>query len=245
VISEDNLIELNENLIRSHCVGTGNPISAARTRSLMAVRLNYFAGGYSGVSRKTVEALLGALNKNCIPVVPERGSVGAHDLAQLSHMTLGLLGEGQMWTGADLTDKCDAEKVLNERKQEKLKMQPKDAISLISGNAFAAALGAEAAHKANMIVNVADVGKSLIFGERRTWIYDGYITRFLLVAAMTIEGLVGTTDAFDPDIHNARPHKGQIKVARKIRSLLNNRHQKSAIGQSWAVTRVQVIFIYS
>lgn len=216
VISEDNLIELNENLIRSHCVGTGNPISAARTRSLMAVRLNYFADGYSGVSRKTVESLLGALNKNCLPVVPERGSVGAHDLAQLSHMTLGLLGEGQMWTGDNFSDKCDARKVLDENQQEKLKLQPKDAISMISGNAFAAALGAEAAHKANMIVNVADI-----------------------VAAMTIEGLVGTTDAFDPDIHNARPHKGQIIVARKIRSLLNNRHQKSAIGQSWAVTRVQ------
>ena len=128
----------------------------------MAVRLNYFAGGYSGVSRKTVEALLGALNNNCLPVIPERGSVGAHDLAQLSHMTLGLLGEGRMWTGYDFSDKCDAEKVLEENKQEKLKLQPKDAISMISGNAFAAALGAEAAHKANMIVNVADVGKSLI-----------------------------------------------------------------------------------
>ena len=67
----------------------------------------------------------------------------------------------------------------------------------------------------------------------------------LLVAAMTIEGLVGTTDAFDPDIHNARPHKGQIKVARKIRSLLNNQHQKSEIGQSWAVTRVQVPDFFS
>ena len=159
VISEDNLIELNENLIRSHCVGTGNPISAARTRALMAVRLNYFAGGYSGVSRSTVESLLTALNKNCLPIIPERGSVGAHDLAQLSHMTLGLLGEGKMWSGKNFSEEADANEVLGRNELENLQLKPKDSISMISGNAFAAALGAEAAHRANMIVNVADVGK--------------------------------------------------------------------------------------
>jgi histidine ammonia-lyase len=60
-----------------------------------------------------------------------------------------------------------------------------------------------------------------------------------VVAAMSVEGLVATNEAFDQDIHKARPHKGQIKVARKIRALISNSYQKSELGESWSVSRVQ------
>ena len=98
VISRDKLSELNINLIRSHAVGVGAPLSPEKTRMLLAVRVNSLVNGYAGVSRDTLEKCLAALNANCLPVVPERGTVGAHDLAQLAHMTLGLMGEGEMWT---------------------------------------------------------------------------------------------------------------------------------------------------
>lgn len=97
-----------------------------------------------------------------------------------------------------------------------MQLQPKDGISMINGSHFIMSLGAEAAARAKMVVDMADV-----------------------IAATSVEGLVGTIDAFDPDIHNARPHKGQIAVARTIRSLLNNQYQKSEICESWAVSRVQ------
>ena len=87
---------------------------------------------------------------------------------------------------------------------------------MINGTQFTISLGAEAASRARMVVQMADV-----------------------VAALSVEGLVGTVDAFDPDVHKARPHKGQMRVARTIRALLNNKYQKSQICESWQVSRVQ------
>lgn len=98
VISQDQLEELNVNLIRSHAAGVGSALSPERTRVLLAVRINSLANGYAGISRVNLEKCIAALNANCLPIVPERGTVGAHDLAQLSHLTLGLMGEGDMWS---------------------------------------------------------------------------------------------------------------------------------------------------
>ena len=144
------------------------------------------------------------MNANCLPVVPIKGTVGCHDLAQLAHLALGLIGEGQMWsprTGLAPADQVLAENGL-EKVPEKIEHSTKlfkvilkhgEAIGMINGTNYSATLAAEAIVLAKRVVETAD-----------------------LVAAMTIEGLVGTPAAFDADIHKARPHKGQIKVARKV-----------------------------
>ena len=92
------MAELNVNMIRSHAVGVGPNLTPARTRALLAVRINSLAKGYAGISRVNLQKCIDALNANCLPAVPVRGTVGAHDLAQLSHLTLGLMGEGNMWS---------------------------------------------------------------------------------------------------------------------------------------------------
>ena len=214
VIPDDKIDELNINTIRSHAIGVGEPLSHELTRCLMAFQINGFGLGYKAVSRDTVTKTLAALNANCLPVIPTQGTVGCHDLAQLAHLALGLIGEGQMWSPR--TGLGPADQVLAENGLEKIILKHGEAIGMINGTNFSAVLAAEALNTASRVVETADV-----------------------IAAMTIEGLVGTPAAFDADIHQARPHAGQIKVARKVRSLLGNRHQKSEITDSWPVSRVQ------
>lgn len=99
VISADKLEELQENLIRSHSAGVGQPLSLERVRMLMALRINTLAKGYSGVSLKTLNQVINAFNRSCLPWVPEQGTVGASgDLAPLSHLALGMIGEGKVLT---------------------------------------------------------------------------------------------------------------------------------------------------
>lgn len=97
VISPDKLEELQENLIRSHSAGVGQPLSLERVRMLMALRINTLAKGYSGISIKTLNQVINAFNRSCLPWVPEQGTVGASgDLAPLSHLALGMIGEGKV-----------------------------------------------------------------------------------------------------------------------------------------------------
>lgn len=99
LISGENLIDLQYNLIRSHSAGVGNPLSPKRTRMLLALRINVLAKGYSGISLETLQQLIDAFNASCLSWVPEKGTVGASgDLAPLSHLALGLIGEGKMWS---------------------------------------------------------------------------------------------------------------------------------------------------
>ena len=97
VVENKYLTKLQTNLIRSHCAGVGRPISRDQTRRLLALRTNVLAKGYSGVRPETLQQMVDAFNADCMPVVPSQGTVGASgDLAPLSHLALGLMGEGQM-----------------------------------------------------------------------------------------------------------------------------------------------------
>ena len=119
VIPDHKIDELNLNTIRSHACGVGEPLSHEMTRCLMAFQLNGFAMGYKAVSRGTVVKQLAALNANCLPVIPMKGTVGCHDLAQLAHLALGLIGEGQMWSPR--TGLASANQVLAENGLEKVR----------------------------------------------------------------------------------------------------------------------------
>ncbi|XP_031722025.1 histidine ammonia-lyase [Anarrhichthys ocellatus] len=208
VIPVSKLKELQENLVRSHSAGVGNPLSPERTRMLLALRINVLAKGYSGISLETLHAMIQAFNASCLSYVPEKGSVGASgDLAPLSHLALGLMGEGKMWSPK--SGWADAKYVLEAHGLKPISLRPKEGLALINGTQMITSLGAEAVERAQAIARQADI-----------------------IAALTLEVLKGTTKAFDSDIHRLRPHPGQIEVAQRFRSLLDSDHHPSELAES-------------
>uniref|UniRef100_H3DF09 Histidine ammonia-lyase n=1 Tax=Tetraodon nigroviridis TaxID=99883 RepID=H3DF09_TETNG len=208
VIPVSKLKELQENLVRSHSAGVGNPLSPERTRMLLALRINVLAKGYSGISLETLQAMIQAFNASCLSFVPEKGTVGASgDLAPLSHLALGLMGEGKMWSPK--SGWADAKYVLEAHGLRPISLKPKEGLALINGTQMITSLGAEAVERAQAIARQADI-----------------------VAALTLEVLKGTTKAFDSDIHHLRPHPGQMEVAQRFRSLLDSDHHPSQIAES-------------
>lgn len=141
LISPDKLRELQENLIRSHASGTGEPLSIEQARGLMVLRINVMAKGYSGISRTTLEQLITAFNKSCLSFVPAKGTVGASgDLAPLSHLALGLMGEGQLWDPQEQRW-APAAGVLEKYGLRPLALQPKEGLALINGTQLITSLG--------------------------------------------------------------------------------------------------------
>ncbi|KAG8439607.1 hypothetical protein GDO86_005695 [Hymenochirus boettgeri] len=208
VIPDNKLKELQENLVRSHAAGVGEPLSPERTRMLFALRINVLAKGYSGISLETLQQAINAFNASCLPYVPEKGTVGASgDLAPLSHLALGLIGEGKMWSPK--SGWADAKYVLQAHGLKPVSLKPKEGLALINGTQLITSLGCEAIERANAIAKQADI-----------------------VAALTLEVLKGTVKAFDADIHAARPHPGQKEVAFRFRSLLDSHHHPSEIAES-------------
>uniref|UniRef100_A0A8C5Q7W4 Histidine ammonia-lyase n=1 Tax=Leptobrachium leishanense TaxID=445787 RepID=A0A8C5Q7W4_9ANUR len=208
VIPVSQLKELQVNLVRSHSAGVGKPLTPDRTRMLMALRINVLAKGYSGISLETLHQVIDVFNACCLPYIPEKGTVGASgDLAPLSHLALGLIGEGKMWSPK--SGWADAKYVLQAHGLKPISLKPKEGLALINGTQMITSLGCEAVERANAIARQADI-----------------------VAALTLEVLKGTTKAFDTDIHALRPHPGQVEVAFRFRSLLDSDHHPSEIAES-------------
>ncbi|XP_066979441.1 histidine ammonia-lyase-like [Macrobrachium rosenbergii] len=207
-IPQSQLYELQWNLIRSHAAGVGDPLSPSKTRMLLALRINILAKGNSGVSLTVLKKMIDAFNASCLPWVPEKGTVGASgDLAPLSHLALGILGEGKMWSPE--TGWGDAKYVLEAHGLTPAVLGPKEGIALINGTQLITSITAEALERAETIARQADV-----------------------VAALTVEVLKGTSKAFDSDVHKLRPHKGQNEVARRLRALLHSDTYPSEIAES-------------
>jgi len=208
VIEKDKLKELQENLIRSHAAGVGRALTPDKTRMLLALRINVLAKGYSGISLGTLRQYIDAFNASCLSWVPEQGTVGASgDLAPLSHLALGMMGEGQMWSPA--TGWGDAKYVLESHNLSPISLAAKEGLALINGTQLITSIGAEATERAGIIAKQADV-----------------------VAALTLEVLKGTSRAFDSEVHSLRAHKGQNLVAERLRALLHSETFPSEIAQS-------------
>uniref|UniRef100_A0A8C6Z6E2 Histidine ammonia-lyase n=1 Tax=Nothoprocta perdicaria TaxID=30464 RepID=A0A8C6Z6E2_NOTPE len=208
VIPNSKLRELQVNLVRSHSAGVGKPLSPDRSRMLLALRINVLAKGYSGISLETLQQVIEAFNASCLPYIPEKGTVGASgDLAPLSHLALGLIGEGKMWSPK--SGWADAKYVLEAHGLKPITLKPKEGLALINGTQMITSLGCEAVERASAIARQADI-----------------------IAALTLEVLKGTTRAFDTDIHAVRPHRGQAEVAFRFRSLLDSDHHPSEIAES-------------
>lgn len=197
VISADQRGELQRNLVRSHASGVGPPMARATVRAMMLLRANALALGHSGCRPEVIERLLLFLERGLTPVVPSFGSVGASgDLGPLAHVALALLGEGQMEVDGAILPAAEA---LARAGLPPLVLEAKEGLSLINGTQATTGMGAVALLGARRAVAVAD-----------------------LAGAMSLEALRGTPEAFRPEIHQVRPHAGQIETAARMYALLHD-----------------------
>jgi histidine ammonia-lyase len=195
-IAGDQIRELQVNLVRSHAVGVGEPLSIAETRAMMLLRANSLAKGFSGVRGIVIDTLCEMLNRGVTPFVPSQGSVGASgDLAPLAHLALAMIGEGECIDGAG--GRISSSDALKRAQIKQLVLEAKESISLINGTQGMLAVGALALLDAETLVDSADV-----------------------LGGLCCDALKGTDAAFDERIHKARPHAGQIKTAANLRKML-------------------------
>jgi len=203
-IAGDQIRELQVNLVRSHAVGVGTPLSIAETRAMMLLRANSLAKGHSGVRALVIDTLCEMLNRGVTPVVPSQGSVGASgDLAPLAHLALALIGEGECFDDKGL--RITSADALKRAQIKPLVLEAKETISLINGTQAMLAVGTLALLAAERLVDSADV-----------------------LGGLCCDALKGTDAAFDERIHKARPHSGQMKSAANLRRMLEG----SAIRES-------------
>jgi histidine ammonia-lyase len=203
-ISRDDLATLQCNLIRSHSVGVGEPLSPAVVRLMLALKAASLARGHSGVRPVVIDTLVAACNAGLVPYVPAQGSVGASgDLAPLSHMTLALMGEGEMLMiqegdpAGRVGQRLPALPALREAGIEPLVLEAKEGLALINGTQTSTALALHALLSFEPVLEAA-----------------------LVVGALTVDAARGSDGPFDPRIHALRGQPGQIDVARYYRKLL-------------------------
>jgi len=200
----DQIRELQVNLVRSHAVGVGEPLSIAETRAMMLLRAASLSKGHSGVRAVTIDTICEMLNRGVTPYVPSQGSVGASgDLAPLGHLAIALIGEGEcIDENGTRIPSADA---LKRAQIKPLVLEAKEAVSMINGTQAMLAVGTLALMAAETLVDSADV-----------------------IGALSCDALKGTDAAFDERIHRARPHAGQLRSAANLRKLLSG----SAIRES-------------
>ena len=185
-------------LVRSHAAGVGPPLADDAVRALLLLRARTIAAGASGCRAELPARLLELLDRDLLPVVPARGSVGASgDLAQLAAVALPLVGEGRLRRGGGDAQGRPAAELLAEEGLEPLTLAPKEGLTLINGTEPMQALLALAVADAGLLVKVAD-----------------------LACAMSVEALLGTDRAYDPRVVEIRPHPGQLDSAANLRRLL-------------------------
>ena len=194
-IPPDDIRKLQVNLLRSHAVGVGEPLSQEISRAMMLLRANSLAKGCSGVRALVIDTLCEMLNRGVHPVIPSQGSVGASgDLAPLSHLGLVLIAEGEAYFQGK---RMPAAEALRQADVKPLVLEAKETISLINGTQAMLAVGLLATIQTEILADTADV-----------------------LGALAVDALKGTIVAFDERIHAARPHPGQILVARNLKRML-------------------------
>ena len=195
VISADQAEAMQRNLLRSHAVGVGEPLGEDVVRAIMLLRANALAKGYSGVRAELITFLLEMINRDVLPMIPCRGSVGASgDLAPLAHLALVIMGEGECMRGGA---RVAAEEALREAGLAPMTLQPKEGLALINGTQLMAALGCLVVKDAKLLLKNA-----------------------LIAGAMSFEALKGTNKSLDEKVHAVRPHPGQVRCAANMRRLL-------------------------
>ncbi|MEO8011407.1 MAG: aromatic amino acid ammonia-lyase, partial [Dokdonella sp.] len=189
------LEELQHNLVITHAVCVGKPLSADVVRTMLAIRINTLLRGHSGIRVQTLEALTALLNRAVVPLIPEKGSVGASgDLAPLSHLAIVLLGGGEAFVDGERMSGADALKKVG---LEPVKLSFKEGLALNNGTAQMLATAVLALARLETLLATAD-----------------------LAAAMTLDAFAGRSGAMRAEVHALRPHPGQVDTAERMRALI-------------------------
>ncbi len=196
IISAADTTQLQHNLLKSHAVGVGDAIPMPIAKTMMIIKAQALAQGYSGVQLRTIERIIWMAEQDIIPVVPAQGSVGASgDLAPLSHLFLPLIGLGEVFYKGEIVAALDA---LNAQSMPPLQLGPKEGLALINGTQFIAAHAVHALYRMHNALEAAD-----------------------LIGAMSLEGLMGSYHPFDHRLHQIRPFAGNQLVAHRLWELLH------------------------
>lgn len=202
-ISAEDTATLQYKILESHSVGVGDPIPAEVAKLMMITKVHALAQGYSGVQLSTIERICWHIDNDVIPVVPEKGSVGASgDLAPLAHLFLPLIGLGEVFYKGTRHKTQD---ILDKFQLTAVKLGAKEGLALINGTQFILSFAVKAVQRMHNCLEAADI-----------------------IGAMSLEALTGTKAPFDERLHELRPYAGSKLVAQRLRLLLNG----SAIMQS-------------
>lgn len=195
-ISKENLTQLQENLVMSHACGTGLLVDKSIIRLMLLLKVQSLSYGHSGVALETVQRLIHFYNEDILPVVYEQGSLGASgDLAPLAHLSLPLIGEGEVYFKGE---KFPAKEVLDQFNWKPLTLKSKEGLALLNGTQFMSAHGIYAILESYKLCYLAD-----------------------LISSISIDAFDCNMSPFDELVQNVRPHRGQIKTAERLRRFLD------------------------
>lgn len=194
-VGADELSQLQRNLVMSHACGTGEKVPSQIVRLILLLKIQSLSYGYSGVQLQTVERLVEFYNRDILPVVYQQGSLGASgDLAPLAHLSLPLLGLGEVeYEGR----RRPASEVLEELGWEPLELQSKEGLALLNGTQFMSAYGVWSIIQARRLSDWAD-----------------------RIGALSLDAFDGRIEPFCDEVHVIRAHRGQLATARAVRRLL-------------------------
>ena len=194
-ISKDELSQLQKNLVMSHACSTGDEVAPEIVRLMLVLKAHALSLGHSGVQQITVQRIADFYNNDILPIVYDRGSLGASgDLAPLANLFLPLIGEGEV---RHKGQKRPAADVLKEFGWEPIELKSKEGLALLNGTQFMSSHAVYGLLKAFRIIKLADV-----------------------IGAISLEAFDGRIEPFHPNLHKVRPHNGQIETAANIRKLL-------------------------
>lgn len=196
-ISKEDTVTLQHKILQSHSVGVGEAIPKEVAKLMLITKVHALAQGYSGVQLSTLERIIWHIDNNVIPVVPEKGSVGASgDLAPLAHLFLPLIGLGEVYYEGK---KQATKDVLQQSGLAPIVPGPKEGLALINGTQFILSFALKAVQRMHNCLEAADI-----------------------IGAMSLEALTGTKAPFDERLHDLRPYSGNKLVAQRLRLLLDN-----------------------
>ena len=189
--------KLQLNLVRSHAAGVGRAVDEGIVRTMMILKILTFVKGYSGVRLSVVRQMINFLNEDIVPVVPEKGSVGASgDLAQLAHMGLALIGEGDVFYKGKRTE---SKLIMDRLGIAPLELEPKEGISLINGTHYSTAIAIAILNISQNLLQCADI-----------------------IGALSVESSLSSRNVFNPKIHYLKEHPGQRDSAENVWNILSD-----------------------
>lgn len=196
-ISKEDTRKLQENILRSHSVGVGNPVPVPIVRLMLVTKLHALSQGYSGISLATLEQIKWFLDNDITPLVPDKGSVGASgDLAPLAHLFLPLIGLGEVFFEGK---KYPSDTLLKKLGKDPVSLGPKEGLALINGTQFILSYAVTGLIRLHNCLEVADI-----------------------IGAMSLEGLLGSEAPFTKELHDIRPYQGSQLVASRMKNFLES-----------------------